>query len=265
MVEEFLRAQAICRHLRSCSPEPPAPGLSCSAWRCPGSRTSGLAAFHSFLIMGPDKAAARGSDYLILPLNGRGCVTGMYVLGAVCHPGDRGQARRLRTAASGVGFAGVVDSWRPVCRNCVRVCMDPDDAAWWLERSKSVLLAVELRAAVVACLCLCRRRRSSGRCFSSFAAAGWVVSGALPSGGVLGGVRTMGAGVLTAAWWVGVGSRGFVAADAEDLLDEVLRILAHLAAGVDRGGAVEEGDVEAVVGAGGVDQEIWWPCRCGRW
>src|ERR1700736_5211059 len=32
---------------------------------------------------------------------------------------------------------------------------------------------------------------------------------------------------------------GFVAADAEDLLDEVLRVLAHLAAAVDGGGAVE--------------------------
>jgi len=49
--------------------------------------------------------------------------------------------------------------------------------------------------------------------------------------------------------------RLFVAADAEDLLDEVLRILAHLTAGVDGRRAVEEGNVEAVVGTGGVDQE----------
>ena len=52
-----------------------------------------------------------------------------------------------------------------------------------------------------------------------------------------------------------VGWAGFVAADAEDLLDEVLRIFAHLAAGVDGRGAVEEGSVEDVVGAGGVGQQ----------
>lgn len=48
---------------------------------------------------------------------------------------------------------------------------------------------------------------------------------------------------------------GFVAADAKDLLDEVLRIFTHLAAGVDGRGAVEEANVEAVAGAGGVDKE----------
>jgi hypothetical protein len=57
---------------------------------------------------------------------------------------------------------------------------------------------------------------------------------------------------------IGVGSSGFVAADTEDLLDEVLRVLAHLAAGVDGRGAVEEGDVEAIAWAGGVDQKTGW-------
>jgi len=49
--------------------------------------------------------------------------------------------------------------------------------------------------------------------------------------------------------------RGFVAADAEDLLDEVLGILSHLAAGVDGRSAIEEGNVETVVGAGGVHEK----------
>ena len=76
----------------------------------------------------------------------------------------------------------------------------------------------------------------------------------------LGGVRSI------AVWW-GVWSGdgwyrwclvwfgGGVAAYAEDLLNEVLGALGHLAAGVDWGRAVEEGDVEGVVGAGGVDEE----------
>ena len=55
-------------------------------------------------------------------------------------------------------------------------------------------------------------------------------------------------------WLVGLG--GGVSADAKELLDEVLRALGHLAAGVDRGRAVEEGCVEGVAGAGGVGQEV---------
>ena len=47
-------------------------------------------------------------------------------------------------------------------------------------------------------------------------------------------------------WW----SAGLIAADAEDLLDEVLRIFTHLAAGIHGRGAIEEGDVEAVARAG---------------
>src|SRR6266851_894446 len=56
-------------------------------------------------------------------------------------------------------------------------------------------------------------------------------------------------------WWCCVGGGGFVSANAEDLLDEVLRVLSHLAAAVDGCGAVEEGNVETVAGAAGVDQE----------
>jgi hypothetical protein len=52
------------------------------------------------------------------------------------------------------------------------------------------------------------------------------------------------------------GSRRFVAADAEDLLDEVLRILSHLAAGVHGHGAIEEGGVDAVAGTSGIDEEV---------
>ncbi len=55
-------------------------------------------------------------------------------------------------------------------------------------------------------------------------------------------------------WRVGLGCG--VAAYAEELLDEVLGALGHLAAGVDRDGAVEECCVEGVAGAGGVGQEV---------
>ena len=43
---------------------------------------------------------------------------------------------------------------------------------------------------------------------------------------------------------------------AEELLEEVLGALGHLAAGVDWSGAVEEGYVEGVAGASGVGKEI---------
>lgn len=49
---------------------------------------------------------------------------------------------------------------------------------------------------------------------------------------------------------------GFVAADAEDLLDEVLRILSHLAAGVDGRRAIEERGVDTVVGTTGIGEEV---------
>lgn len=45
----------------------------------------------------------------------------------------------------------------------------------------------------------------------------------------------------------GFGSGGFVASDAEELLNEVLRVLPHLAAGIDWRCAIEEGHVEAIV------------------
>ena len=47
-----------------------------------------------------------------------------------------------------------------------------------------------------------------------------------------------------------------MAAYAEEFLDEVLGALGHLAAGADRSGAVEEGCVEGVAGAGGVGQKV---------
>ena len=49
--------------------------------------------------------------------------------------------------------------------------------------------------------------------------------------------------------WPGVGCCRLAAAEAEDLLQEVLRVFAHLAAGIHRCRAVEEANVEAVVGA----------------
>lgn len=49
--------------------------------------------------------------------------------------------------------------------------------------------------------------------------------------------------------WPGVGCCRFAAAEAEDLLEEVLWIFAHLTAGIHRRRAVEEADVEAIVGA----------------
>jgi len=63
----------------------------------------------------------------------------------------------------------------------------------------------------------------------------------------------------------GIRRGGLVATDAEEFLDEVLLALAHLATGVDRRRAVEEGDVEAVVRAGGVDQKTGGPVdvSCG--
>ena len=85
-----------------------------------------------------------------------------------------------------------------------------------------------------------------------------MVSGALPSGACWVGCERLERLLRVVAWLQAgrVRCGWLVAADAEDLLDEVLRILAHLAAGVDGSGAVEEGDVEAVVGAGGVDEEV---------
>ena len=56
---------------------------------------------------------------------------------------------------------------------------------------------------------------------------GWSVWGLANDGCAIGGWRCG-----------GVGGGGFVATDAEDFLDEVLRILAHLTAGVDGCGAV---------------------------
>ena len=55
---------------------------------------------------------------------------------------------------------------------------------------------------------------------------------------------------------VGCGVRGGSAAEAEDLLDEILGAFAHLAAGVGGCGAVEEGGVEDVAGAAGVGEEV---------
>jgi len=49
-------------------------------------------------------------------------------------------------------------------------------------------------------------------------------------------------------WDRSFGGRRLIAADAEDLLDEVLRILSHLAAGIDRRSAIEERGVDAIAG-----------------
>ena len=48
----------------------------------------------------------------------------------------------------------------------------------------------------------------------------------------------------------GVRRDGLVAADSKDFLQEVLLVLAHLAAGIDWGRAVEEPDIEAVIRTG---------------
>ncbi len=62
-----------------------------------------------------------------------------------------------------------------------------------------------------------------------------------------------GVGLLRVGW-----QRGgvVVAADAEELLEEVLGGVVHLATGISGGGAVEEGCGEGVVGAGGVCEEV---------
>jgi hypothetical protein len=52
------------------------------------------------------------------------------------------------------------------------------------------------------------------------------------------------------------GVRSGFAAEAEDLLDEVLRAFTHLTAGVGGCGAVEEGGVEDVAGAAGVGEQV---------
>jgi hypothetical protein len=57
-------------------------------------------------------------------------------------------------------------------------------------------------------------------------------------------------------WDCRFGGRRFVAADAEDLLDKVLRILPHLAAGVDGRSAIEERGVDVVVGTRGIGEEV---------
>lgn len=55
-----------------------------------------------------------------------------------------------------------------------------------------------------------------------------------------------------------------MSADAKELLDEVLLVLAHLATGVNGRCAVEEGRVEVVVGAGGIGEEIGGFIDAGR-
>ena len=54
---------------------------------------------------------------------------------------------------------------------------------------------------------------------------------------------------LWSSRWPSVGCCRSAAAEAEDLLEEVLRVFSHLTAGIHRCCAVEEADVEAVVGA----------------
>ena len=107
--------------------------------------------------------------------------------------------------------------------------------------------------------------------FFFFWGAGSGGLGLLALEGSRGAVRVMGAG--TAGWVGGTAVGGcLVAAHAEDLLEEVLGGLGHLAAGVLGSGAVEEGGVEGVVGAGGVGEEVGGPVdadggdafRCGE-
>ena len=149
--------------------------------------------------------------------------------------------------------------------------MGREDARWWRARNRTATVASrspEQRSRAYCgggfgCGCASLSFSLSlpppkifWRKFFFLGAAGcWVVSGAFPSGGVLGAVRTMGALVVLG---------GVVVSGGADLLPPMPKIfwmkfcgiLAHLAAGVDGRSAVEEGDVDAVVGAGGVGEEV---------
>src|SRR5580704_10725546 len=75
-----------------------------------------------------------------------------------------------------------------------RRCMDKGDAALWLGRNKWLGYCGGVAGCCCGCLSLPPPKIFCRKFFFFGSAGGWLVSGALPEGGVFGADRTMGAG-----------------------------------------------------------------------